>query len=93
MNFQLEKVLPKKKDEGMLLAYGSNKHGQLGAGNTTDCKNAQLIHIKQDNIEIIMKDVTCGDDFTIALSTSNELWSTGCNECGQVCFIFFYFIL
>ena len=68
------------KNDGTLWGCGLNNHGQLGLGDTTNRTTFTQITTNADNV----KSVYCGCDHTLILKNDGTLWSTGCNEHGQL---------
>lgn len=65
--------------DGTLWCWGSNSYGQLGTNNTTDRSSpAQTIISGQDWAE-----VTCGENYTLALKKDGTIWGFGLNNYGQ----------
>lgn len=59
------------KDFGRLFTFGSNKHGQLGVG---DSKRRSGVNLVSGTLagHCVTK-ATCGDTFTICSTSGNEL--------------------
>jgi hypothetical protein len=69
----------------MLLAFGSNKHGELGTGDVADgdlgfCATPQTVKIKGYD----WKAVACGMFHSAVLTATGELFTWGSNEEGQL---------
>ena len=66
--------------EGFIWAFGQNKKGQLGTGNTTNFNVPQQIL----NIPPVLS-VACGYEHTLIITNDDNLWSCGSNVHGQLC--------
>ena len=69
-------------NNGILYTFGSNEFGQLGVGTDEGTLNYSMIPIQVDTPP--MKEISCGDRFSICLSESGELYSFGDNADGQL---------
>ena len=56
-----------------------HSYGQLGHGNRSSVRNPKAVEGVED-LNIV--DVSCGQDFTVALDATGQLHSWGCNEFG-----------
>ena len=63
-----------------IYAWGSNEHGQLGLGHYISRDNPQELLLPNIKIESI----SCGSDYTMALTTSGKLYTWGKNTDGQL---------
>lgn len=73
-------------DNNEIWGCGHNDIGQLGVNNNTK-KIYSLIKI---DLNIKVKLVTCGYNFTFLIDSENTLWSCGNNHFGQLCLGFDY---
>ncbi|CAC5374051.1 NEK9 [Mytilus coruscus] len=67
---------------GHLLTFGSNKHGQLGVGDYR--KRLHLVKIGGELTGKQVLNVACGDGFTVAATSDNEVYSWGNGENGRL---------
>jgi alpha-tubulin suppressor-like RCC1 family protein len=65
--------------DGSLWSWGSNNHGQLGLGDTSDRTSPTLV----DNTNSWIY-VAIGKDFTIAVRSDNTVWGCGINDLYQL---------
>ena len=68
------------KNDGTLWGAGYNYHGQLGLGDTNSRTTFTQITTNTSDI----KSVYCGYNHTFILKNDGTLWSTGCNDRGQL---------
>jgi len=66
--------------DGSLWAWGSNSNGQVGNKSTADCKSPVQIGTAADK----WKQVSAGDNHTVAIDTNNKRWVWGSNSNGQL---------
>ena len=66
------------KNDGTILAAGTNFYGQLGVGNKQNTHN--FLQVKVDNV----KDVFSSPNSTFFLKENGEVWATGSNGGGQL---------
>ena len=64
------------KNDGSLWACGNNSTGQLGLNNKTDSTTFKQV---TTNINNDVKQVACGDNFTIILKNDGSVWGSGYN--------------
>jgi uncharacterized repeat protein (TIGR02543 family) len=69
-------------DSGKLYATGFNLFGQLGLGDEVDRNKFTLVNTEHVSGKIV--DVAAGDDYTMLLTDSGLLYSTGRNRRGQL---------
>ncbi|XP_063426870.1 serine/threonine-protein kinase Nek9-like [Mytilus trossulus] len=67
---------------GHLLTFGSNKHGQLGVGDYR--KRLHLVKIGGELTGKQVLNVACGDGYTVAATSDNEVYSWGNGENGRL---------
>ena len=67
--------------DGVMHSWGQNNYGQLG--NTSQLTNPVPKPIKSLASKKIT-DVTCGDNFCLALTNEGEVYSWGCGSSGQL---------
>jgi alpha-tubulin suppressor-like RCC1 family protein len=68
------------KADNKLHSWGSNIHGQLGDGTSTDRKAPVAV----SGNSTLWKQVAVGDQFVVAIRTDGTLWSWGWNQNGQL---------
>ena len=68
------------ENDGTLWGCGRNDYGQLGLGDTTNRSTFTQVTTNADDI----KSIYCGGYHTFMLKNDGTLWSTGCNEHGQL---------
>ena len=72
-------------DNGELFTWGNNSEGQLGLGPLEHTFVPQRADFtKNEDFEIAVSDVDCGERHTIVLSTKGDVFAMGCNEVGQL---------
>ena len=65
---------------GNVYGFGSNGQGQLGLG-----KDVEDCTLKPQKVKLpSIKQVSCGDSFTVCLSDDGDLYSFGANDNGQL---------
>ena len=69
------------KNDGSLWACGYNISGQLGIGNNT--QKTSFVKVTT-NINNDVKQIACGDDFTVILKNDGTVWACGDNSKGQL---------
>ncbi|MCU6710970.1 Ig-like domain-containing protein [Paenibacillus sp. J5C_2022] len=73
------------KEDGTLLAWGFNQHGQLGNG--TNASSAVPVQVVDSATGQPLRDisqVSVGYHFTLALKNDGTVWTWGINEYGQL---------
>lgn len=73
------------KTDGTLWAWGDNRNGQLGIGNSTNLVTYSLP--QQVGNDTWLKVVACGDGyqgFSLGIKTDGTLWAWGYNDYGQL---------
>lgn len=70
-------------ENGNLLACGKNDHGQLGLNNFEEQSDLARVDYFFEN-QIKIKDIYCGDEFTMAIDVDDNLYSWGHNHKGQL---------
>lgn len=65
---------------GSLWSWGNNDYGQLG-DNTTNTRSSPVQEFTES---LDWKEVSCGDQQTIAIKTNGTLWSWGQNDTGEL---------
>eukprot|EP00930_Biecheleria_cincta_P085989 TRINITY_DN7535_c0_g1_i2.p1 TRINITY_DN7535_c0_g1~~TRINITY_DN7535_c0_g1_i2.p1 ORF type:complete len:1110 (+),score=208.72 TRINITY_DN7535_c0_g1_i2:323-3331(+) len=66
---------------GRVLAFGENKHGQLGLGDFVSSATPKLVPALQSRPVV---QLCCGSAHTLARTATGLLWAWGCNEQGQL---------
>ena len=67
--------------EGYIWSWGSNQYGQLGYGNTEwTCKSGYKII----NPEIKFISISAGENYSLAIDETGQLWAWGYNGYGQL---------
>ena len=69
------------KNDGSLWSCGYNQYSRLGLGDTDDRTTFTQV---TTNINNDVKQVVCGEEFTLILKTNGSLWSCGRNDKGQL---------
>ena len=67
---------------GKVYAWGSNELGQLGLGYTNESENNPKLVILPNNVSV--KQISCGKDFSLLLTTDGNIYSFGRNKHGQL---------
>ena len=68
------------KNNGDILVCGSNYKGQLGLGHHTESVNVPTLLVNDPNI----KNIICGDEYTIILRDNGDIIVFGSNSMGQL---------
>ncbi|CAF3739050.1 unnamed protein product [Adineta steineri] len=68
-------------DDGTVYAIGINTHGQLGLGNTKDCRDATPITCLRGSPLV---HIACGAYHSLIISKSGTVFTCGLNESGQL---------
>ena len=68
----------------LLYTWGGGKHGQHGQGHTRDSNFPSLMDQSSDGTQIKVSQVSCGDSFTVALSTDGTLLAFGSPDYGKL---------
>ncbi|KAJ3072817.1 putative E3 ubiquitin-protein ligase herc4 [Podochytrium sp. JEL0797] len=72
-------LVARRGEEGILLAWGDNSHGQVGHSKN----NSQPSRV--DTLDLfVIKQVSCGSRFSVVLTTCGKVLSFGSNEYGQL---------
>lgn len=76
-------------DQGDLYTWGWNTNGELGLTKQESkvVATPTLVDFTNDqdeNIEVSVKKVQCGNTFTICMTDDGTLWGCGCNKYGQL---------
>ena len=69
------------KKNGKVKSVGNNKYGELGSGDLFN-RNRFPGKVKCDGH--LFQSVSCGEYFTVMLEDNGSVWTTGCNEFGQL---------
>ena len=74
------------KSDGTVWAWGKNDKGQLGNGDTNDTEYPAKVSFphNSDGSEVKFMAVAAGNKFSVALSTTGEVYTWGWNEYGQL---------
>lgn len=67
---------------GRLLTFGSNKHGQLGLGDYKPRASPSIVRGDLNGKEVVL--CACGDEFTVAATMDNHLYSWGSGQNGRL---------
>lgn len=70
-------------DGGQLYSWGKNEHGSLGLG-STESQSTPVLNTALHSKGIRIAQVSCGQDFTLAISSVGLLYSCGLNHEGQL---------
>lgn len=68
-------------NRGFLYLWGKNQYGQLGDGTTANKSSPTLTSV---GTNIKWKAISCGDNFTAAISDSGDMYTWGRNNNGQL---------
>ena len=79
-------------NDGKVYSCGLNNYGQLGLGDITEMNKPKLVQnfINESDTDIItypeifIKDVSCGNDYTMFLASDGKVYSVGRNDYGQL---------
>jgi alpha-tubulin suppressor-like RCC1 family protein len=79
-------------NDGKVYSCGLNNYGQLGLGDITEMNKPKLVQnfINESDTDIItypeifIKDVSCGNDYTMFLVSDGKVYSVGRNDYGQL---------
>lgn len=66
---------------GKVLAFGENRHGQLGSGDFVSSATPKPVPTLQSRPVVSL---CCGASYTLARTATGLLWAWGCNEHGQL---------
>ena len=69
---------------GELYVWGRNDKGQLGVGDNTNKLSPVRVDYYGTSDPILVKDVSCGSDFTILITTEGRMYATGNGNYGQL---------
>ncbi|KAL4144789.1 hypothetical protein PRNP1_013915 [Phytophthora ramorum] len=73
--------------DGRLFAMGDNEFGQLGvkrgASSEENCVD-EPVHVTAFGSDKSIKQICCGDDFSVALTTTGDVYSWGRGQIGQL---------
>lgn len=69
---------------GELYVWGRNNKGQLGVGDNTNRLSPVRVDYYGTSDPILVKDVSCGSDFTILITTEGRMYATGNGNYGQL---------
>ncbi|CAI5703435.1 unnamed protein product [Peronospora effusa] len=73
--------------DGRLFAMGDNEFGQLGIKRSETSEEncvSMPVHVAAFDVDKNLKQIGCGDDFSVALTTTGEVFSWGRNQLGQL---------
>lgn len=80
-------------ESGNVYAWGSNKSGQLGLGDSENRLVPQLLRLPtcisllsgdSDKIQLYWEDIVCGDNYTIAITSEKKAYVCGSNKMGEL---------
>lgn len=69
---------------GRVYAAGRNEYGQLGDGCTSGSPTADPSPTVHVGLQSRIAQVACGQNHSLAVSNTGEVWSWGCDEGGQI---------
>lgn len=70
---------------GLLYTWGEGRHGQLGLGHTRGSASPHLVEDFQGKSSIVkFSQVSCGDSFTVAMTSTGHLWAFGSPDYGKL---------
>ncbi|MBI9075551.1 MAG: thrombospondin type 3 repeat-containing protein [Desulfatibacillum sp.] len=72
------------KSDGAVWAWGYNRYGQLGDGETDSLSNPVQVIASEDNPLTDVMAIAAGDNFSLALKNDGAVWAWGWNYCGQL---------
>lgn len=71
-------------ESGLLFTWGEGRHGQLGLGHTRGSRVPFLVNKFPNGKSPTFATVSCGDSFTVAMTTTGELWAFGSPDYGKL---------
>jgi alpha-tubulin suppressor-like RCC1 family protein len=71
-------------EKGRVFSWGYNFYGQLGIGNKTNSYSPRLVKIRNNNKNIFIKKVSCGQCYTLLLACDGDIYAFGYNNWGQL---------
>lgn len=70
--------------DGTLWAAGANKVGQCGVRTFTDLTNYRKCVFLENDDDLDIAQISCGEDFSVLLTTDGYVYTTGSSEFGQL---------
>lgn len=70
-------------ESGLLYTWGGGAHGELGLGHTRGARHPTLVASERD-LQVTFVQVCCGDQFTVALTSSGMVWTFGSDYMGKL---------
>ena len=71
-------------ESNLLYTWGGGKYGQHGQGHTRDVRIPSLVDRASNGKQIKLSRVSCGDSFSVALSTDGTLLAFGSSDYGKL---------
>ena len=71
-------------ESGLLFTWGEGRHGQLGLGHARGSRVPSLVNKFPNGKSPKFATVSCGDSFTVAMTTTGELWTFGSPDYGKL---------
>lgn len=71
-------------DNGLVWAWGDNDYGQLGDGSGVSQARPVLVKTSDDQYLADIQQIAVGQDFSLALSASGQVYAWGANDYGEL---------
>ena len=76
------------KQDGSVLAWGCNEHGELGTGSSDESSKMTAIDMKNEPVEVPMLrdvvEISAGNTHAMAVTSDGGIWTWGENDEGQL---------